>query len=259
MSPRLSAHHNKINLNGDLFRRIEQVMHAATPAGSDDEQARVLERYHTDFPPGRRPSRRLPPRRALPRSASGSRRSAPPSARTCWPTSATTCWCWRRGRSRRPAGFPARRGRQGRRVARPAGQACRSRSAAPASSPSCNIPHGAICAKRRSAPGSRAATMAGRPTTRRSSPRWWRCGPSARSFSAIRAMPIIGSTIRWPRRPRAVRELLGEVWPRALKRALADRDALQALVAGRGRQFQDRALGLALLRREAAQAPARCR
>ena len=51
-------------------------------------------------------------------------------------------------------------------------------------------------------------------------------------------MPIIASTIRWPRRPRAVRDLLGEVWPRALKRALADRDALQALVQAEGGNFK---------------------
>jgi peptidyl-dipeptidase Dcp len=38
--------------------------------------------------------------------------------------------------------------------------------------------------------------------------------------------------------PKAVRELLGEVWPRALKRALADRDGLQALVQAEGGNFK---------------------
>jgi peptidyl-dipeptidase Dcp len=38
--------------------------------------------------------------------------------------------------------------------------------------------------------------------------------------------------------PRAVRDLLGEVWPRALTRALADRDALQALVQAEGGNFR---------------------
>ena len=98
-----------------------------------------------------------------------------------------------------------------------------------------------------------------RPTTRRSSPRWWRCAPSAPGCSAIRAIADYRLDDQMAKTPDAVRDLLGEVWPRARKRALADRDAMQALVAGRGRQFQDRALGLALLRREAAQAPARCR
>lgn len=49
MSPRLSAHHSAIRLNGDLFRRIDHVMHAAAAGGLSDEQKRVLERYHTDF------------------------------------------------------------------------------------------------------------------------------------------------------------------------------------------------------------------
>jgi peptidyl-dipeptidase Dcp len=49
MSPRLSAHYSAIRLNGDLFRRVDKVMHAAAGGGLTDEQARVLERYHTDF------------------------------------------------------------------------------------------------------------------------------------------------------------------------------------------------------------------
>ena len=49
------------------------------------------------------------------------------------------------------------------------------------------------------------------------------------------------------------------VWTPARARALADRDAMQALIAGGGRQFQARALGLALLRREAAQGRVRPR
>ena len=52
------------------------------------------------------------------------------------------------------------------------------------------------------APGSRAATAAARPTTRRSLPRWWRCAPSARGCSAIRRLRITGSTTPWPRRRR---------------------------------------------------------
>ncbi|MET0869101.1 MAG: M3 family metallopeptidase [Pseudorhodoplanes sp.] len=47
MSPRLSAHHSQINLNGDLFRRIEDV--AAQVSGLSAEQARVLERYRIVF------------------------------------------------------------------------------------------------------------------------------------------------------------------------------------------------------------------
>ena len=59
--------------------------------------------------------------------------------------------------------------------------------------------------------------------------------------------------------PAAVRDLLDTVWAPARSRALADRDAMQALIAERRRQFQARALGLALLRREAAPAAVRFR
>ena len=59
--------------------------------------------------------------------------------------------------------------------------------------------------------------------------------------------------------PAAVRDLLETVWARARRRALADRDALQALVAGRRRQLHARAVGLALLRRKAAPAALRFR
>src|SRR6187551_3925213 len=38
--------------------------------------------------------------------------------------------------------------------------------------------------------------------------------------------------------PKAVRQLLGEVWPRALKRARSDRDALQMLVQAEGGNFK---------------------
>ncbi len=47
ISPRLAAHRNRISLNGDLFRRIEAV--AGKAADLDAEQARVLERYRTVF------------------------------------------------------------------------------------------------------------------------------------------------------------------------------------------------------------------
>ena len=58
----------------------------------------------------------------MPRSASGSRRSAPPSARTCWPTSSDYALVLERGRSCRPAGLRARRGARGGRGARPPGK-----------------------------------------------------------------------------------------------------------------------------------------
>ena len=49
MSPRLAAHHDAIYLNGDLFRRVEAVSRKAASLNLTEEQARVLERYHTAF------------------------------------------------------------------------------------------------------------------------------------------------------------------------------------------------------------------
>ena len=56
--------------------------------------------------------------------------------------------------------------------------------------------------------------------------------------------------------PEAVRGLLERVWKPARARALADRDAMQALIAEEGGNFAFAAVGLALLRREAAPASA---
>lgn len=58
MSPRLAAHHNAIYLNGDLSNRVELVFQNAASLDLTDEQARVLERYRTAF---RRAGAHLPP------------------------------------------------------------------------------------------------------------------------------------------------------------------------------------------------------
>jgi len=47
MSPRLALHWNRISTNAALFKRIDAVMRAKKPLS--DEQKRVTERYHTDF------------------------------------------------------------------------------------------------------------------------------------------------------------------------------------------------------------------
>jgi peptidyl-dipeptidase Dcp len=49
MSPRIARHWNKIDTNEPLFRRIDAVMRNAGKLGLDAEQKRVLERYHTGF------------------------------------------------------------------------------------------------------------------------------------------------------------------------------------------------------------------
>ncbi len=49
MSPRLAAHSARIMLDGDLFRRIDDLFSRSASLGLTDEQARVLERTHTRF------------------------------------------------------------------------------------------------------------------------------------------------------------------------------------------------------------------
>ena len=49
MSPKLAAHGNAIRLNDGLFRRIDALWQKREALGLNPEQARVLERYHTNF------------------------------------------------------------------------------------------------------------------------------------------------------------------------------------------------------------------
>ena len=209
----------------------------ATRSSLTPEQARVLERYHTSH---RRSGAALD---AAEQAAArrdhraAGRRSAPRSARTCWPTSSPMRWCWK-PRTNSPAcriSCARPRARPPRSAACPASTP--SRCSAPASSRSCSSRRGAICARRRSAPGRAAATTTTSPTTRRSSPRPWRCAPSAPSCSATRPSRTTGSTTPWRRRRRAVRGLLEKVWAPARVRALADRDAMQEIIREEGGNF----------------------
>jgi peptidyl-dipeptidase Dcp len=49
VAPRLAVHWNKIRTNAALFRRIDALMQRADTLSLDTEQSRVLERYHTSF------------------------------------------------------------------------------------------------------------------------------------------------------------------------------------------------------------------
>jgi peptidyl-dipeptidase Dcp len=49
LSPQIARHWNKIHTNTALFRRIDTVMREADSLGLDREQKRVTERYHTSF------------------------------------------------------------------------------------------------------------------------------------------------------------------------------------------------------------------
>jgi peptidyl-dipeptidase Dcp len=49
ISPQLARHWNMVNTNAALFRRIDALMREAETLGLSGEQKRVLERYHTGF------------------------------------------------------------------------------------------------------------------------------------------------------------------------------------------------------------------
>src|SRR5947207_6137311 len=49
MAPQIARHWNRIHTNAALFRRIDAVMRAAESSRLDAEQKRVVERYHTSF------------------------------------------------------------------------------------------------------------------------------------------------------------------------------------------------------------------
>jgi peptidyl-dipeptidase Dcp len=49
IAPQIARHWNKINTNAALFHRIDALMRQADTLGLDAEQKRVIERYHTGF------------------------------------------------------------------------------------------------------------------------------------------------------------------------------------------------------------------
>ena len=106
------------------------------------------------------------------------------------------------------------------------------------SSRSCSARRGGTCARRCCGPGSPAATTATKTTTTPSSPR--RCGcatsmPRMLGYPSFAAYKLEDSMAKTPE---AVRGLLDRVWVKARARALADRDAMQELIAEEGGNFK---------------------
>ncbi len=85
ISPRMAAHWAAIGTDQALFARVDALFARRADLELTPEQDRLLERTHTSFV---RSGARLPQadRERLNAIVSGSRRSAPPSARTCSPT-----------------------------------------------------------------------------------------------------------------------------------------------------------------------------
>ena len=102
------------------------------------------------------------------------------------------------------------------------------------------------------APGRAAASTTARTTTARSRARSSRCATSWRGCTATRPTPTTRWSTGWPARPAAVARAAGAgVGARQGEGALPERDALRRRRA-RAARHRDRAVGLALLRREGA-------
>ena len=237
MAPRLAAHHNAISLNSDLFRRVDQVMHAAAAGGLSDEEARVLERYHTGF---RRAGAHLAPEAKERLAAIGQRLASLGTAfsQNVLADERDTYIAF--DSEDDLAGLPD----YVRAAAREA-------------------------AEERGLPGRYVITLsrssvepflqyASRRDLREKAFRAWiargdKGGATDNNAIIAEMVALRAEKARllgfqtyadyrlddaMARTPGAVRDLLGEVWPRALKRALADRDALQALAQAEGGDFR---------------------
>ena len=237
MAPRLSAHFSAIHLNGDLFRRIDQVMHAAAAGGLDDEQVRVLERYHTLF---RRTGAHLGPVAKARLAAIGERLASLGTAfsqnvladeRDTWIVLETEADL---------AGLPDF-------VRAAAREAAQARGL-----------HGKHVITLSRSSVEPFLQYSSRRDLREKAFRAWMArgdkGGATDNKAIIAEMVALrverAKLLGYPtyadfrlddqmaKTPGAVRELLGQVWPRALTRALADREALQALAQAEGGNFR---------------------
>jgi peptidyl-dipeptidase Dcp len=235
ISPRLAAHHNKINLNGDLFRRIEHVVREAKDLTA--EQARVLERYETMF---RRAGAHLDDAAKSRLAAIGERLA------TLGTSFGQNVLADERDYKLVLEG-----------EADLAGLPDFLRAAAAKEAESRGLPGKHVITLSRSSVEPFLQYSSRRDLREKAFRAWIARGEKAgatdnraiiaemvalraerakllgyRSYAEYRLDDQMAKT------PKAARELLGEVWPRALKRALIDRDALQALVQAEGGNFR---------------------
>ncbi len=237
MSPRLAAHHNAIALNGDLYRRVDQVMREAKSANLTDEQARVLERYHTDF---RRGGAHLDPAAKERLAAIGKRLASLGTAFSQNVLADERDTFIELETEDDLAGLPDYVRAAAREAAEERGLAGR---------------HVITLSRSSVEP---FLQYSSRRDLREKAFRAWmargdKSGPTDNKAIIAEMVALRAERARllgYPtyadyrlddsmaKTPRAVRDLLGEVWPRALQRALADRDALQALAQAEGGNFR---------------------
>ncbi|MFN3350833.1 M3 family metallopeptidase [Pseudorhodoplanes sp.] len=237
MSPRLSAHHSAIRLNGDLFRRIDKVMHDAPAAGLDPEQMRVLERYHTDF---RRAGAHLDQAAKERLAAIGQRLASLGTAFSQNVLADERDTFIELDGEDDLAGLPDF-----------------VRSAAREAAEARGLQGKYVVTLSRSSVEPFLQYSSRRDLREKAFRAWMARGDmgGATDNKAIIAEMVAlraerAKLLGYPtyadyrlddsmaKTPRAVRDLLGDVWPRALKRALADRDGLQALAQAEGGNFK---------------------
>lgn len=237
MSPRLSAHHNAISLNGALFSRVDQVMREAAAGNLTDEQARVLERYHTSF---RRTGAHLQQSAKDRLAAIGQRLATLGTAFSQNVLADERDTFIELEGEADLAGLPDYVRAAARQAADARGLSGR---------------HVITLSRSSVEPFLQYST---RRDLREKAFRAWIARGDKGGATDNKA--IIAETVAlraeragllgynsyadyrlddsMAKTPRAVRDLLGEVWPRARKRALADRDALQALAQAEGGNFK---------------------
>ena len=255
MSPQIASHWNAIKTNADLFRRIDALARKADSLALNPEQKRVLERYHTSF---RRAGAALDPaqrgrlaeiieRLAMLGTAFSQNVLADEQAFTL-PLDGEA----------ELAGLPgfhargAARGGAGTRARRPCGDA--------------------VALERRAVPAIRAAPRPAREGVRGFVQRGDNGGPTDNKAIIAEMVRLRAERARllgyadfahyrlddaMAKTPGAVRTLLDTVWTPARARALKPTATPAGADAGRRRQLRARAVGLALLRREAAAAALR--
>ena len=180
-------------------RRRRSTTSATASASPPSRPASSTATTPSSCAPARSSGRRR--RSGSPRSRSGWPASARSSRRTCWPTrNPISSFSTARPISPGLPSFLREAAAQAAEERGPEGQARHHAVPLQHRAVPAILQAGATCASRPSRPGRRAATTAARPTTRRSSPRWWRCAPSGRSFSATRPSPISSSPTPWRRR-----------------------------------------------------------
>ena len=246
-------------MNAALFARVDALMRATAPSSASRPSRSACSPSTTACSSAPAPGSPAPTATRLKAgAASGSRASAPPSARTCSPTSRPGAAARRRTTSRAcpPTSSPPRRQAAAERGAdgprrHPVAQPDRALPAvlAPPRPARAGVPRLGRARRERRRPPTTAPIVAETLALREERARLL----GYPDFAAYKLEPEMAKT------PEAVRDLLMAVWAPARAQAEADAERARGADARRRRQRRARALGLALLRRDPPGARARLR